>query len=114
MATLKSDKPRGILNPNAAQRNFEHARYVPSPDIAYFVEHYWTVRWDLRGQEPRLAETLPHPSIHMTIEEGLSRIVGVMKGKFSRTLENQGRVFGVKFKPGAFHAFTKMSAIGST
>jgi len=69
------------------------------------VEHYWSVHWDLRGQEPFLLETLPHPSVHLIFEEGSSRIVGVMQGKFSAFLEGKGQVFGVKFKPGAFYPY---------
>jgi AraC-like DNA-binding protein len=52
-------------------------------------------------------ENLPHPSVHLVLEKGKSRIVGVVKGKFSRLLENKGRVFGIKFKPGAFYPFVK-------
>lgn len=29
---------------------------------------------------------------------------GVMRGRFTRRLESEGRVFGIKFLPGAFHA----------
>jgi len=71
------------------------------------VEHYWSVYWDLRDQEPFLQETLPHPSVHLIFEEGRSRVVGVMQGKFSAFLEGKGQVFGVKFKPGAFYPYLK-------
>ena len=80
------------------------ARYWPSSDLAPFVEHYWIVRWDL--PVPRLAETVPHPSIHMVLEtSGRSEIVGVMRSRFSRVLEGRGRVVGTKFLPGGFRPF---------
>lgn len=101
-----SKKPRGILNSKAGEpRTFSLALYPPEPDLEAFVEHYWVVRWDLREQEPYLSETLPHPSVHMTIEKGKSRITGVMTGRFSYLLEGQGIVVGAKFKPGAFYPF---------
>lgn len=103
----KVEKPRGILNPKVAQQNFELSRHAPSPDLAFFVAHYWIVRWDLRGRAPYLSETLPHPSIHLVFEKENTRIVGIMTSKFSRLLEDQGQVLGIKFRPGAFYPFVK-------
>lgn len=101
---VKHDKPRGILNVRAVEAMSGLSRYWPSPDLAPFVEHYWIVRWDV--SEPRVAETIPHPSIHMVLESsGRSEIVGVMRTKFSRVLEGRGHVVGTKFRPGAFRPF---------
>src|SRR5262249_44468474 len=74
-----------------------------------YVEHYWVVEWDLRGQAPERAETLPHPSVHMVFErDGGSRIMGAARAKFSRLLEDKGGVFAVKFRPGGFHPFARV------
>lgn len=100
-------KPRGVLNLKAGKDKFHLSLHSPAPGLDFFVEHYWIVNWDLRGQEPYRQEVLPHPSVHLVIEQGKSEIIGVMTGKFSRVLENYGRVFGVKFKPGAFYPFVK-------
>ncbi len=43
-------------------RKFTLARRAPSGELAFFVEHYWVVRWDLRGAEPYEYETLPYRS----------------------------------------------------
>jgi AraC-like DNA-binding protein len=103
---VKHDEPRGILSARAAEATNRLSRYRPSAELAPFVEHYWIVRWDL--SEPRITETVPHPSIHMTLESsGTSDIVGVMRTKFSRLLEGRGRVVGTKFRPGAFRPFVK-------
>jgi AraC-like DNA-binding protein len=98
---------RGILNPGAAGTKFQLSRYLPGQELSYFVEHYWIVKWDLRGQEPHRQETLPFPCVHLVLEKDKSRIFGVMTGKFSRLLENKDQVFGVKFRPGAFYPFVK-------
>lgn len=109
---------RGVLtqasSANEAWR-LSHVRYQPSPDVALFVEHYWSVSWDLRGTSPQRVETLPHPSIHMVFDRtGESRIAGVARGKFVRMLDGEGGVFGVKFKPGGFHPFVRAPVSGLT
>jgi AraC-like DNA-binding protein len=107
MAKPKLDKPKGILHSTTREQYFRHARHFPSDDLQPFIEHFWMVGWDLRGQQPHLAETLPYPSVHIVIEQGRAEVVGVVTGKFTRLLEGQGRAFGIKFKPGAFYPFWK-------
>lgn len=97
--------PRGVLHPQMAERSFALTLHRPAPDLAFFVEHFWIVRWDLRGREPHLQETLPHPCVHLVVEGGGASLYGVTRGRFSIVLEGQGRVFGIKFRPGAFHPF---------
>ena len=53
----------------------------------------------------QLVETLPHPSVHMIFEGGKSRITGVARAKFTRTLKGKGGVFAAKFRPGGFYPF---------
>jgi AraC-like DNA-binding protein len=77
--------------------------------LVHLIEHYWIVQWDLRGQDPHLQENLPHPSVHLVFEKDNSRIVGVVKGRFTVVLREKGAVFGVKFRPGAFYPFLKAS-----
>jgi len=105
----KLGKPVGLLNVNMENPKFSVSQYSPSVDLIHFIEHYWVVCWDLRGQEPYLQETLPHPSVHLVFERDNSRIVGVVKGRFSVLLQEQGAVFGVKFRPGAYYPFLKNS-----
>ena len=100
-------KPRGILNLKAGETKFQLSRYLPAQDLSFFVEHYWIVSWDLTGQEPYVQETLPYPSVHLVIEKNQSKVYGVVTRKFARLLENKGRAFGIKFKPGAFYPFVK-------
>ncbi len=107
MIRRKTDPPRGILKTEVADpQRYMHERYHPSPDLEPYVEHYWMVEWDLRGQAAERAETLPHPSVHMTFEQGgICRIRGAARVKFSRLLEGKGGVFAVKFTPGGFYPF---------
>ncbi|GLQ89187.1 AraC family transcriptional regulator [Dyella flagellata] len=98
-------KPRGVLHQRLAQGEFEHARRAPSPDLATLVEHYWYVAWDLRGLPAQQQETLPHPNVQFVVEPGCTAIYGVHTGRFTRQLEGQGQVFGIKFKAGGFYPF---------
>jgi len=100
-------KPRGILNLKAGEKKFQLSRHPPAQDLSFFVERYWIVSWDLKGQEPYVQETLPYPCINLVFEKDQTRVFGVETGKFARLLENKGRVFGIKFKPGAFYPFVK-------
>jgi len=107
MMSSTNGKPRGVLNLKAGEKKFQLSRHGPAHDLSFFVERYWIVSWDLRGQEPYVQETLPYPCVNLVFEQGQSRVYGVETGKFARLLENKGRVFGVKFKPGAFYPFVK-------
>jgi len=95
----KHDRPRGILNLKAAEPMTGHWRYWPSHDLAPFIEHYWIVEWDQR--EPQVVEVLPHPSVHLVLESGLSGVFGVGTGKFTRVLEGKGEFSGRSFAPAA-------------
>ncbi len=96
---------QGMLNPAMAPSKFTITRLPPSADLAFFVERYWIVQWDLRGQEPYLQENILFPCVNLVIEPGASGIFGVVTRKFSRWLEGQGTVLGIKFRPGAFYPF---------
>lgn len=98
-------KARGVLRNAAAAGAFEHARVAPDVGLRDFVEHFWMVRWDLRGHTPQLQETLPHPNVHIVFEHDKTRIFGVHTARFSKLLEGEGCAFGVKFRPGGFYPF---------
>jgi AraC-like DNA-binding protein len=102
-----------LKTPVSELGRFRHERYHPSPDLERYVEHYWVVEWDLRGEAPQRAETLPHPSVHMIFErDGRSRIRGAARKKFSKLLEDKGGVFAVKFTPGGFYPFVGVPVSG--
>ncbi len=103
MVSRKHDKPRGILYSGDVVPAIRHWRYWPSPDLAPFVEHYWTVEWDLR--EALVRETLPHPVVHIVLEGEDAMLAGPATRRFTRVLAGKGRVFGIKFHPGGFRPF---------
>ena len=98
-------RARGVLRRPLPAGKMRHSRRRPSPRLAHLIAHYWIIHWDLRGCEPHVAESLPHPNIHLVFEQGSAKVVGVQTHKFSVLLEGQSRVFGIKFRPGGFRPF---------
>lgn len=105
MPEPRLDPPRGLLNLDLARGPARLHRYLPSAALAQVVEHYWSIRWDLRGQPPFTSESLPYPSVHLVVENGHWRLTGVVSRQFRRTLVGAGQVFGIKFAPGGFRPF---------
>ncbi|MBV8657722.1 MAG: AraC family transcriptional regulator [Burkholderiales bacterium] len=102
----RAGPPRGIID--AEHRPYTHGRYLPIEPLRAFVEHFWSVAWDLTDESPRVVQTLPHPSVHITFETGLpAQVGGVHRGRFTRTLAGRGRVFAIKFRPGGFYPYFK-------
>lgn len=94
--------PKGVLDPALAAQRLRIDRYPPAPDLKYFVDYFWVVEWDLRGQEPHVQKTLPYPCVHLVFEANKTAIFGVPNGVFERRLEGAARAFGVRFRPGGF------------
>lgn len=114
MSKFKNEQPHGILYKESGADHFRHSRFYPCDKVAFFVEHYWIVEWDLRDQEPYEQNILSHPSVHLVFEKENTWIWGVVSGKFTRRLDGNGKVVGVKFRPGAFYPFYQESVSGFT
>lgn len=103
---------RGVLHPGETAQVSSLAQYEPGGAAAAYVEFYWHVRWDLRGRPPYETKVLAHPNVHLVFEEPEPLVYGVDRGLFVRRLEGAGQVLGVKFRPGAFRAFTRGPVAG--
>jgi AraC-like DNA-binding protein len=101
----EAGRPRGVLRPPPAEGRLRHARRRPPANLESWIQHFWSVAWDLRGCEPFLQETLPHPNVHIVFEHRRCRIAGVHTARFSTTLQGESRVFGIKFRAGGFRPF---------
>jgi AraC-like DNA-binding protein len=93
---------RGVLYQRAAASRFQLRKYPPSPALAPFVDYYWLVRWDLRGQPAYEQAILPHPNVHLTFEPERTAVYGVSTKLFLRKIEGLGATLGVRFWPGGF------------
>ncbi|HEX5090420.1 MAG TPA: helix-turn-helix domain-containing protein [Nocardioides sp.] len=105
----------GILRPEINDALVRRDRLIPHDGLSTWVEHYWTVAWELDGPG-FVSEVVSHPSVHVTVESGdrprfgypmpAGLVHGVITRRFSQEIAGRGRVFGVKFRPGGFGAFT--------
>lgn len=116
----EQDKPddaplRGVVGRAQSTRSFELNRWEPSTAAGRFVEHFWSVTWDLRGQEPRSNTVITFPSVHITHEWGTDTprhgyalpntlVHGVVDRVFRTTIGERGAVVGARFLPGGFAA----------
>ena len=96
---------RGVLRPSLAADRFGLVRLAPSVPLAPFVEYYWIVRWDLRGQPSHEQTILPHPNVNLVFEASGAGIYGVDRSLFVRLLSGQGKALGVRFRAGCFRPF---------
>jgi AraC-like DNA-binding protein len=107
MIRPKLVKPRGILHLRVPERPAGYARFWPDDVLAPFVEHHWTVEWDVA--EPEVRQVLTHPSVQLVLESGpagfAAQLGGVHRRLFTRRFESTGRVLGTKFLPGGFRPF---------
>lgn len=108
--TVPLEVAKGILRPREQLRTFTHTRLPAGPEAGRYVEWYWTVRWDRRGQPPYYSEVLSYPAVNVTFEREPDHVGGFVTGvcttKYVRELRGEGETFGVKFRAGGFGAFT--------
>ncbi|GAA4490429.1 helix-turn-helix domain-containing protein [Gluconacetobacter tumulicola] len=72
------------------------------------IEHFWWVQWST--EQGQSSEVLSYPSVHIVFEKQHAEIVGIVRKKFTRRLEGDGEVFGIKFRPAMFRQCDSTSA----
>lgn len=110
-------RARGLVSGRQSGRRVEARTFAPPPELADVVACFWTGRWDLRGEEPHVAELLGDPCVHLVCEGGdrrEARVVGVWTRLWTRTLEGRGFVRGVKLRAGAAAAFLPRPLVALT
>lgn len=80
-------------------------RFPASEQVAGLVERHWTVTWDLPPGRSASVTLLPHPCVNLVHDRGMVAVAGVGRSRFTYEFTGSGRVFGVKFRPGAFYPF---------
>lgn len=98
----------GILNPLEGFKHFALRREPPSDDLACVVDGFWSVRWDLEGKPPFEQEILPYPCVNLSTGVGGFEVHGPATKRFVAQLSGRGGVFGVRFTPAGFSAFSRV------
>lgn len=104
----RQPRPKGLISPPTDARVFSEQLAAPT-DLADVVETLWRARWTL-GDDAHHLRMLSAPSVNLVLETGRSRVVGVYRRVWTRTLEGQGRVHAAKLWPGAVPALLRMPA----
>lgn len=99
----------GVLRAVTAATRFTLARHLPPDDLAPFIDYWWIIHWDLRGQPPHEQSVLPHPNLTLALEESGAGVFGVDRSIFTRRLTGEGKALGVRFRPGGFRPFYRKS-----
>ncbi len=97
-----------------------HLERMPCAEVLEpWVENYWMLTWDLPAGTSYLSSTLPHPACTLSVERGHLRegvgddpvlVTGVLVHRFDVTVEDQGWVLGVKFRPGGLASLAGVDA----
>jgi AraC-like DNA-binding protein len=82
--------------------DFRLDRVPAARDLADLVERHWLVSWDLPAGRRASVTLLPHPCVNIVCDRGMVAIAGPGSERFTYSYSGRGRVFGVKFRPGAF------------
>lgn len=74
-------------------------RYAPAPHLVDLVERYWIPVWSLPA--PSTQSTLQHPVCLVVVSNTYARFYGVVRGRSSVTLEDDGWAVGTMLMPAA-------------
>jgi AraC-like DNA-binding protein len=104
-------RTNGILDPGIFGTEIQFHRHVPAPDLAHFVERFWTVRWNLT--EAQDSAVLPYPCVNMVVGSHRPGVHGTTRRRFVAKLVGNGWVLGTKFRPAGFRTLSDrpMSAL---
>jgi AraC-like DNA-binding protein len=97
----------------AWRRHQRHTFFEPAPDVAPFVEWFWTAEWSYAT--PYRQKIVPYPNVHLTVGQGVApEVSGVASRHVVKVLSGTGRVVGAAFRPGMFRPFMGGPVAGLT
>lgn len=98
-------EPRGRLDPAGFARHVQFRTVAPPAELATFVVHCWIIRWDSALGHYDSSEVMHRPYVDVFLSSQESGIQGTFRDKRTYSAAGSGRIIGVRFRPGAFHAF---------
>lgn len=113
---------RGLVRRAETASVFENRRYPAGAELERWIEHFWSVRWDVTGEPARRSRVISYPAMHLTAEWGMPGEVrhglrlpativhGVISKVFEIGLSGHGEVVGARFTPDGFAAWTGLDA----
>lgn len=110
-----------MVHPQAQDLLLQRDRLsITDPALAPYADWFWSVRWTRHGQPLRTSEVITNPVCHLTFEQGrrtggdplvrhnirlpAAVVTTVWTSRFRVQLAGEGRVLGLRFKPGGLSA----------
>jgi AraC-like DNA-binding protein len=103
--SAESYEPRGRLDPAGFERHVTFQTYPPPADLRPFIEHFWTIRWENVEKAYYSEEVMHRPYVDLFVSREQSGIQATFRGKRTYVAAGSGKIVGIRFRPGAFHAF---------
>lgn len=103
--TAATYEPRGRLDPHGFARHVQFGTYAPPADLAPFVEHTWAIRWAGVARPYHSDEVMHRPYVDLFFSRQGSGIQGTFRGRRTYVASGDGRIVGVRFRPGGFRPF---------
>jgi AraC-like DNA-binding protein len=94
-----------ILRPRSSQQHFDYERHEAPAPLSELIEHFWTVTWALDQGQSFTAQTLPYPSVNLSVTNTEADVTGLTRRCYYRHLEGSGYAIGARFRPGCFRPF---------
>lgn len=96
---------RGRLDPVGFRHHVDFRAYLPPVELAPFIEHSWTIRWEDVDEDFHNHEVMHRPYVDAFVSAQQSGIQGTFRGRRTYVAAGSGRIVGIRFHPGGFHAF---------
>lgn len=98
-------EPRGRLDPRGFAQHVRFQTMEPPEDLRPFIEHGWVITWEGLEETYDSGEVMHRPYVDLFIAPDGAGIQGTFRGlRTYRATAGSGRVMGLRFWPGAFHA----------
>jgi AraC-like DNA-binding protein len=94
-----------ILRPHLSQQHFDYQRHEAPAPLGELIEHFWTVTWALGPGQSYTAQTLPYPSVNLSVTNTEADVTGLTRRCYYRHLEGSGYAVGARFRPACFRPF---------
>jgi len=95
----------GKLDPNGFERNITFETYVPPVRLTPFVNHFWTIRWNITSGLPYISEQVMHrPYVDVFLSAQESGIQCSFRDKRDYEAADTGRIIGARARSTLFGA----------
>lgn len=107
---------RGVLAELPTIKHLKVRQFVPTnPDQLPWLEHVWSVEWDMPKGVQHMQRTVPFPAFNLVADKQRGpALYGCTSGCFEYPVTLQGLVIGIRFKPALQSAFYDAVASGLT